>query len=243
MPDQLQNHRLNAQGQPIGDVLSNWTPAALPVKAILCGRFCRLEPLDTHHADALFDANLQDTDGRSWTYMPYGPFESADAYRSWVSGVSQSADPLFYAIVQQSDGRALGVASYLRITPQSGSIEVGHIHYTVELQRQYAATEAMFLLMRYAFELGYRRYEWKCDALNAPSRAAALRLGFEYEGVFRQATVYKGRNRDTAWFSVIDTEWPALRACFERWLSPQNFDAKGRQLSRLSDLTCSFRTP
>jgi RimJ/RimL family protein N-acetyltransferase len=241
MTDQLQNHRLNPQGQPIGDALTDWTPAALPAKIILSGRFCRLEPLDIHHADSLFAANLQDTDGRSWTYMPYGPFESADAYRRWVSEVSQGADPLFYAIVQQSDGRALGVASYLRISPQSGSIEVGHIHYSVELQRHVAATEAMFLLMRYAFELGYRRYEWKCDALNSPSRAAALRLGFEYEGIFRQATVYKGRNRDTAWFSVIDTEWRALRSCFEHWLSPQNFDAQGQQLRRLSELTGSFR--
>jgi RimJ/RimL family protein N-acetyltransferase len=241
MTDQLQKHRLNPQGQPIGDALTDWTPAALPAKTILSGRFCRLEPLDIHHAEALFAANLQDTHGRSWTYMPYGPFQSADAYRRWVSDVSQGADPLFYAIVQQSDGRALGVASYLRIAPQSGSIEVGHIHYSVELQRQVAATEAMFLLMRYAFELGYRRYEWKCDALNAPSRAAALRLGFEYEGIFRQATVYKGRNRDTAWFSVIDTEWPALRRCFEQWLAPENFDAQGQQLRRLNELTGSFR--
>jgi RimJ/RimL family protein N-acetyltransferase len=146
-------------------------------------------------------------------------------------------DPRFYAIIASPEGKAVGVASYLRITPASGSIEVGHLHYSPRLQRSPAATEAMYLLMERAFELGYRRYEWKCDALNAASRAAAQRLGLSFEGVFRQATVYKGRNRDTAWYAAIDAEWPALREAFLEWLDPGNFDGDGRQRTRLSDRT------
>jgi len=146
-------------------------------------------------------------------------------------------DPLFFAILDKADGRAAGVASYLRITPAAGSIEVGHIHYSPRLQRSPAATEAMYLLMEQAFVLGYRRYEWKCDALNAASRAAAQRLGLSFEGIFRQATVYKGRNRDTAWYAAIDPEWPALREAFLAWLAPGNFDGTGGQRTRLADLT------
>ena len=146
-------------------------------------------------------------------------------------------DPLFFAIIDLADGQPAGVASYLRIVPASGSIEVGHIHYSPHLQRRPAATEAMFLLMQRAFELGYRRYEWKCDALNAPSRTAAQRLGLSFEGLFRQATTYKNRNRDTAWYAAIDTEWPALRAAFQAWLAPNNFDGNGQQRNRLTDST------
>jgi RimJ/RimL family protein N-acetyltransferase len=146
-------------------------------------------------------------------------------------------DPLFFAIVDRTTSAPLGVASWLRIDPRAGSIEVGHLHFSPRLQRTPHATEAMFLMMQRAFELGYRRYEWKCDALNAPSRAAAQRLGLSFEGVFRQAWVVKGRNRDTAWYAAIDTEWPALRAAFTPWLDPANFDAAGRQRTRLSDLT------
>ena len=146
-------------------------------------------------------------------------------------------DPLFFAILDLADGKAAGVSSHLRITPAAGSIEVGHIHYSPRLQRSPAATEAMFLMMRWAFEAGYRRYEWKCDALNAASRAAAQRLGLSFEGIFRQATVYKGRNRDTAWYAAIDAEWPALREAFLAWLDPGNFDRDGRQRTRLSDRT------
>jgi len=146
-------------------------------------------------------------------------------------------DPLFHAIVERKTGEAVGVASYLRIDPANGVIEVGHINYSPLLQRTRAATEAMFLMMRRVFdELGYRRYEWKCDALNAPSRAAAGRYGFRFEGIFRQATVYKGRNRDTAWYAIIDKDWPALKAAYERWLAPENFDAEGRQRVRLAAL-------
>ena len=151
-------------------------------------------------------------------------------------------DPLFFAIVDAPSQTALGVASLMRIDPANGAIEVGHLAYSPRLQRTPAATEAMFLLMQYAFELGYRRYEWKCDTLNAPSRAAAQRLGFSFEGVFRQAVIYKERSRDTAWHSIIDAEWPALRAAFTQWLAPSNFDAAGRQLTRLSDLTAQIRS-
>jgi RimJ/RimL family protein N-acetyltransferase len=170
-----------------------------------------------------------------WTYLAYGPFADHGAYNAWLAGAAESDDPLFHAIVDGRSGRALGVASFLRIEPAVGVIEVGHIAYAPALQRTPAATEAMYLMMRRVFdELGYRRYEWKCDALNEPSRRAALRLGFTFEGIFRQATLYKGRNRDTAWYSVVDKEWPERKAAFEAWLEPGNFDAEGRQRTRLS---------
>lgn len=228
----------NSLGQPIGFPLPDWAPPPRPPRAPIAGRYCRVEPLDAaRHADDLFAANAQDTAGRMWTYLPYGPFATPAEYRAWAEERSRSDDPQFHAIVDAGSGRAVGVASYLRIDPAAGSIEVGHIAFAPPLQRTPAASEAMFLLMRRAFELGYRRYEWKCDALNAPSRAAAQRLGLSFEGVFRQATVYKRRNRDTAWYAAIDAEWPALQMAFERWLSPANFDAGGRQIERLRDLT------
>ena len=172
--------------------------------------------------------------------LPYGPFETLAGYRAFVEAECLGEDPLFHAVVPRSDGRAAGVAAYLRAEPEFGVIEVGHICYAPRLQRTSAATEAMYLLARRAFEeLGYRRYEWKCDALNARSRAAAARLGFRFEGVFRQATIYKGRNRDTAWFSLIDREWPAVRAAFERWLDPGNLDGAGRQRRSLVELRAS----
>jgi RimJ/RimL family protein N-acetyltransferase len=202
----------------------------------MTGRFCELQPLDsTRHASDLHEAYALDRTGEIWTYLAAGPWSGYEPFRAWLEEQSRSDDPLFYSIVLASSRRAVGLASYLRIAPAHGSIEVGHIVYSPLLQRTPAATEAMFLLMKRAFELGYRRYEWKCDALNAKSRAAAQRLGFSFEGVFRQATVYKGRNRDTAWFSVIDREWPALSDAFTQWLAPSNFDEQGRQGVRLSD--------
>ena len=183
-------------------------------------------------------------DGRNWTYLAQDPFERYDDFEAWVARSAESADPQFYAVLSApstdssaASSAAVGVASYLRITPAAGTIEVGHIHFSPRLQHTPAATEAMYLMMRRAFELGYRRYEWKCDALNAPSRRAAQRLGFSYEGEFRQALVTKGRNRDTAWYACIDREWPALSAAFETWLDPDNFDANGRQRQALSALT------
>jgi RimJ/RimL family protein N-acetyltransferase len=207
------------------------------------GRHCRLEPLDPdRHAAELYLGNCQARDERDWTYLPYGPFERLDAYRAWADQAAAADDPLFHTIIDGASGRASGVASLMRIDSVNGVIEVGHIKYTPVLQRTVAATEAMFLLMRRVFdELGYRRYEWKCDALNAPSRAAAMRLGFVFEGIFRQAVVYKGRNRDTAWFSIIDREWPGLNRAYEQWLAAENFDAQGRQRRRLSDLIAAAR--
>ena len=187
------------------------------------------------HAADLHAANSLDREGRNWTYLPYGPFDRLEDYRAWLDRASAGDDPLLHAIIERQSGRAVGVASYMRIDPAAGVIEVGGINYSPALQRTLAATEAMYLMMcRVLDELGYRRYEWKCDALNAPSRAAAQRLGFQYEGMFRQATVYKARNRDTCWFSILDSEWPELKQAFERWLDPNNFDGIGRQRASLS---------
>ena len=231
-------HDINALGQPVGFAVPGWTPPPRPAREPMEGRLCRLEPLDARaHAADLYAANALDREGRMWTYMSYGPFESNESYRQWVEASSASADPLFFAIVERDSGKPVGVASYLRIEPKGGSVEVGNLAYSPLLQRKPAATEAMFLMMRNAFELGYRRYEWKCNALNAPSRAAAQRLGFTYEGIFRQHVVHKGRNRDSAWYAAIDAEWPALKRAFELWLDPENFDESGLQKIRLSDLT------
>lgn len=247
MPDQLsveprflQQPRLNEYGQPIGEPLGSWVPPPLPERTPMTGSYCRLEPLEPEvHTQPLWDAFGEDADARHWTYLVHGPYASVGEFAGWVGRASAGRDPLFYALV--ADGRAGGVAAYMRITPEAGSIEVGHINLAATLRRSRAATEAMYLMMARAFALGYRRYEWKCDALNAPSRAAAERLGFRFEGIFRQATVYKGRNRDTAWYAMLDSEWPARRAAFERWLSPDNFDASGRQRARLSAFMADMR--
>lgn len=226
---------VNALGQRVGVPLPDWTPPPRPPRTAMAGRTCRVEPLDVErHADELFAANALDEDGRGWTYLPYGPFRDRDDYLRWMRATCTGEDPLFHAIVDRASGRAVGVASYLRIEPAAGSIEVGHLRFSPLLQRSVASTEAMYLMMQRAFALGYRRYEWKCDALNAPSRAAAVRLGFTFEGVFRQAVVVKKRNRDTAWYSILDAEWPRLDAAFRRWLDPANFAADGAQRERLS---------
>jgi RimJ/RimL family protein N-acetyltransferase len=229
----------NELGQPVGFPLPHWSARPLPPRTAMEGRFCRIEPLDpARHAADLHEANLQDRENRIWTYLPYGPYAQLSDYRAWVEAVAKTSDPLFHAIIDLATGKAVGVASFLRIDPAVGVIEVGHINYAPPLQRSSAATEAMYLMMRRVFdELGYRRYEWKCDSLNAPSRRAALRLGFRYEGIFRQATIYKGRNRDTAWYSIIDREWPTLKSAFEVWLRPGNFAADGSPRTKLSQLT------
>jgi len=228
---------------PTGAALPNWTPRPRPPQTPMEGRFCRLEPLDpAEHARELFEANSLDRDNRNWTYLSVGPFADFDSYRAWLEQVAKGPDPVFHSIIDRATGKAAGVASFMRIDPPNGVIEVGHINYSPLLQRKPAATEAMFLMMHRAFdELGYRRYEWKCDSLNAASRAAALRLGFQYEGLFRQAVVYKGRSRDTAWFSIIDSEWPALRSAYERWLAAENFDAHGHQKRKLNELIALVR--
>jgi RimJ/RimL family protein N-acetyltransferase len=228
---------LNQLGQPIGQPMPGWQARPRPPRTAIDGRYCRIEHLDPHrHAADLLAANAEDGDGRNWTYLPYGPFGRPEDYRRWMEQFCAGDDPLFHAIIERQSGRAVGVASLMRIDPASGVIEVGGINYSPRLQRSPVATEAMYLLMRRVFdELGYRRYEWKCDSFNAPSRAAAARLGFRFEGIFRQVLVYKSRSRDTAWFSIIDSEWPALKAAFECWLDPANFDGAGRQKRRLSE--------
>jgi RimJ/RimL family protein N-acetyltransferase len=230
----------NEFGQPIGAPLPDWSPRPFPPRTPIEGHFCRLEPLDPdRHALELFEAYSEDAQGRNWTYLPHGPYPSFGPYREYLIAAALRDDPLVHAIVDRASGRAVGVASLMRIDTAAGVIEVGGINYSPRLQRRPAATEAMYLLMRRVFdELKYRRYEWKCDALNVPSRAAAIRLGFRYEGLFRQATVYKGRNRDTAWFSIIDSEWPLLRRAFECWLDPANFDGAGRQRQTLQSFRC-----
>lgn len=228
----------NSLGQIIGYPVPDWKPAAHPARKTLTGRFCRLEPLDAvRHASELYAANLLDAQGRNWTYLPYGPFESFSSYSGWVDRFSATDDPLFFAIVGLETGRAVGVASFMRIDPANGAIEVGHLNFSPAMQRTPVATEAMYLMMKEAFALGFRRYEWKCNALNLPSRQAAQRLGLSFEGVFRQAAVNKGRNRDTAWYAAVDGEWPALSRAFETWLSPDNFDETGAQRVALSSLT------
>jgi RimJ/RimL family protein N-acetyltransferase len=225
-----------AEPRRFGAPLPNWAPPPRPGPARLEGRYARLERLDADaHAADIHRANS--ASDAIWDYMAHGPFSSVSHYHRWARDAAALEDPYYYAIRDLATGHACGVASFLRIAPEAGSIEVGSIAFAPELQRTRAATEAMYLMMRWAFEAGYRRYEWKCDALNMASRRAAQRFGFSYEGIFRQATVYKGRNRDTAWFAAIDKEWPALREAYDAWLAPANFDAEGRQAERLSDLT------
>ena len=219
-----------------GTPLPHWTPPPRPEGETLTGQYAQLERMDPDaHAADLFRA-YSGHDG-VWDYLPYGPFSSASGYHRWAKDVASGNDPMFYVLRNLETGHCGGVASYLRITPEAGSIEVGHINLSPEIAGSRASTEAMFLMMDWAFAAGYRRYEWKCDALNIPSRRAAQRLGFSYEGIFRQATVYRQRNRDTAWFSIIDAEWPALREAYAAWLAPRNFSAAGRQMESLADLT------
>jgi len=228
----------NELGQIIGEPVPDWVARPAPPRTSIEGRYCRLEPLNADaHAAALFEAYGEFSDAGNWTYLPYGPFSSLDEYTGWVVSMQDGDEALPFAISSGAEASPVGVASYLRINPLQGSVEVGHLSYSPALQRTAAATEAMYLMMRRAFdELGYRRYEWKCDSRNAASRRAALRLGFRYEGTFRQAMVMKGRNRDTAWFSILDREWPGKRAALQQWLDPSNFDGKGRQRTRLSAL-------
>ena len=225
--------RRNQLGQPIGNAVDIDLPLDPPPTSPMVGQFCTVEPLDaTVHADALFAAFAEAQHEGDWTYLPYGPFPDAPAFRHWLDLCTGSDDTVFY-VIADSVGPC-GLASYLRLQSWSASIEVGNIHFATRLQRTAAATEAMWAMMHRAFGAGYRRYEWKCDALNAPSRGAAERLGFRFEGIFRQATIYKGRNRDTAWYSILDTEWPAVEHEFARWLDPGNFHGDGTQRSVLS---------
>ena len=235
--------RFNEFMQAIGEPLPHWRGAQAPGREPLIGSYCRLEAVDVErHAEDLYAAYSQAKDPRDWTYLVAGPFDSLDAYREYLTRIAGLTDPLHYAVIDLASGAALGTLSLMRIDPANGVMEVGSITFSPLLKQTRIASEAIFLLMKYAFEdLGYRRFEWKCDTLNAPSRAAALRFGFSFEGIFRQAIVYRGRNRDTAWFSIIDPEWPALRAGFMQWLAASNFDAHGQQLERLADLIARQR--
>ncbi|MEO1798577.1 MAG: GNAT family protein [Pseudomonadota bacterium] len=216
--------------------MEGWSAAKRPAGAVLEGRFTRLETFSpAAHAARLFEACAGHD--HLWTYMPWGPFSSATAFRREMTQLCAQPDWSYYAICDPLTGHALGKAAYLRITPDHGVIEVGGITFSPALQKSLAATEAMVLMMRWAFANGYRRYEWKCHAANLASRRAAQRLGFSYEGIFRQHRIEKGRNRDTAWFAVTDTDWPALSDAYRFWLSPDNFTADGQQKERLSDLT------
>ena len=214
----------------------DWRPARSPERQPLEGATVRLEPLDpARHGEDLYAATA-DADS-TWTYLAYGPFADRDEFLLWLEGRAPLDDPLTFAIIDKGAGRARGLASLMRIDPPNGVIEVGHIWLAPELQRTRQATEAIYLMARSAFEdLGNRRFEWKCDAANAPSRRAAERFGFVFEGIFRQHMVIKGRNRDTAWYSMTDAEWPVRRAAFEAWLSPDNFDSEGRQKRTLAEL-------
>lgn len=220
--------------------LSTWVPPRLPERVAIKGLNVTLEPLTRDHAADLFAAYAEDETGAMWRYLPVGPFADLAAYQGWVDGARLGFDPLHFAI-RMADGRLGGTLSLMRIDPRAGSIETGWLTFAPRLQRTREATEAVFRLMAWSFEAGYRRFEWKCDAANLPSRRAAQRFGFSFEGVFRQAGIVKGRNRDTAWFAAIDSEWPALKTAFETWLDPDNFDAQGRQRRALGDLTAPIR--
>ncbi len=220
----------------MGAIVENWVPPPLPAWRTRTGRFAALERLDADAHAALLYRTFAGAD-TLWDYMPDGPFSSAAQFYRWTREISAREDLVFYAIRNLQTGNWEGIASYLRMDPKAGSIEVGNISFSPALQKTPAATEAIFLMMQWVFEAGYRRFEWKCNALNAPSRRAAQRFGFSFEGVFRQAVVVKGRNRDTAWFAMIDKEWPALKEAYAAWLAPLNFDPAGQQRERLGDMT------
>lgn len=230
--------RLNQYGQPIGPALDGWTARPRPPRTPMKGRTCTVEPVDVgRHAADLHRAYAGAADGRDWTYLSAGPFATQGDYVEYLSAAAASADPFHHAVIDHRTGKAIATLALMRIDPPNGVIEVGHVTYSPLIQRTVMGTEAQFLLMRRAFdELGYRRYEWKCDAFNAPSRRAALRYGFRFEGVFRQAVVTRGRSRDTAWYSILDSEWAQLRPAYERWLAATNFDEQGRQRATLSSL-------
>ena len=223
--------------RPVGPVVDPLPPGSKPDRRPLHGRWVRLDPVSVaRHAQSLYASfDGKDPDGDIWTYLGYGPWPDFDTFAEWLKEREASRDPWFYAFVDRATGEALGMGSFMRADPANGVIEIGHIWMSPAMQRTRLSTETIFLMMRHAFDdLGVRRLEWKCDSLNAPSRAAALRFGFTFEGIFRQHFIVKGRNRDTAWFSIIDSEWPRIRQGFERWLADDNFDATGKQKNKLS---------
>jgi RimJ/RimL family protein N-acetyltransferase len=222
----------------LGEIIDHYSEPSHPKGITIEGNMVTLKPLVANQfAEELFLSNAIDIEGDNWTYLPYGPFKSELEYASWIESFEEGSDPVFFAIISKKLKKAIGIASYLRINQDAGSIEVGHINYSPLLQKTTEATEAMYLMMKWAFENGYRRYEWKCNALNLRSRAAAQRFGFSYEGVFRQMAIVKGRNRDTAWFAMIDKEWNSIEKCFTQFLSESNFDENGKPNLSLRSLT------
>lgn len=220
----------NQFGQPVGEPLIDWQPRQHPSRVVLQGRYCRLEPLRVEHADALFSAYSRAEDTRSWTWLLREPDASAGEFAGWVASVSELSDPIHFTVINNQTQSPVGTLALMRIDPKNGVVEVGHVHFSPLLSRTPESTEAQYLLMQYVFDtLGYRRYEWKCNSLNEPSRKAALRLGFQFEGRFRQALVTKGHNRDTDWFSILDKEWSVLAKAFEGWLATDNFTVDGKQ--------------
>ena len=229
-------------GLPIGPALTSTDPAALPERKVLEGRYCRLEPFDpSRHAEQLFEASTPPDAAARFLYLPEYPPESVQAMADWMNRAAQSDDPLYFSVIDKQSGQVRGRQTLMRIAAPNRSIEIGNIYWGPGMAGTRVATEANFLFAKYAFdELGYQRYEWKCNALNAPSRRAAMRFGFRYEGHFRRAVIAKGRIRDTSWFSIIGDEWPALKTAYEAWLAPDNFDDQGRQKTRLSELTAAL---
>lgn len=226
----------NELNQPVGEPLPNWEPRSHPQRVTLNGRLCRLEPLTLDHAEALFKAYELYPDEGHWTWMLREPDQNIEDFKNWIKSVLTVDDPINFAVIDLKTNLPVGSIALMRIDPKNGVIEVGHVHYSPLLSKTIMATEAQWLLMNYAFEtLGYRRYEWKCNACNEPSRRAALRLGFQYEGRFRQALVVKGHNRDTDWFSIIDKEWPNVNQALQKWLAADNFDIEGKQKQSLED--------
>lgn len=234
----MSNSLLENKLDQLGTLQTHWSPKAWPSKTAMSGRYCALAAVDINqHTAALFQVLCVDNPEAAWTYLPYGPFKTLAEFQTWLQSKISEPDTLMYAILDIKTHSPLGLASYLRITPAHGVIEIGDVHFSKFLKRTPAATEAMYLMMRHVFEdLQYRRYEWKCNALNTPSRKAALRFGFQFEGIFRQHFVFKQRNRDTAWFSILDTEWPAQKHKFEHWLDPNNFTAEGKQIKSLREI-------
>jgi RimJ/RimL family protein N-acetyltransferase len=225
-----------------GELLQDTSPAQRPQRIIHEGRYVRLEPIDPSvHVDELWEVAGDPAVDATWEYLGYGPWDSKEQYGAWLAESQASNDPLFFAIRDLKSGKAIGTGSIMRIAPEARSIEVGHIWFSPALQRTPAATEAIYLMIRHCLDdLGYRRMEWKCNALNMPSRRSARRYGFTYEGIFYQNMMVKGRNRDTAWYSILDGEWPEIRANFEAWLDPENFDEQGVQRRALAEMNAAL---
>lgn len=222
--------------------LSTWTPRQPPLREPMEGRYVRLEPLDaTRHGDELYEATITPDADERFRWLHDEPAADRARFQPWLDNAEVSVDPMFFVVLHKASGRIGGRQTYMRTDTANGVTEIGNILWNPPVARSPAATEALFLFARHVFDhLGYRRFEWKCNALNEPSRRAALRFGFEFEGIFRQHIVVKGRNRDTAWYSMIDKEWPTIRRAFEEWLDPANFDREGRQKRRLEDIRAAL---